>query len=140
MSFAARFLGTPGPAGFSTSLLEGFVKQGIEENLNLDYKDIRASENPDKLAQTVCAFANSEGGLLVLGVEEQRDMDEKGNVVKIRPGKITWGPKSVTKEAVESRLLVRVHPWVQGLRIHPVRNEKDGVVFLIDVPQSPRPP
>src|SRR5205823_8951598 len=59
---------------------------------------------------------------------------------KIRPGKITWGPKSLTKETVESRLIVRIHPWVQGLRIHPVRKEEDGVVFLIDVPQSMRPP
>src|SRR2546425_9963710 len=140
MSFAARFLGPPGPAGFSTPSLEEFVKQGIEENLNLDYKDIRASDNPDKLAQTVCAFANSEGGLLVLGVVEQRDTDEKGNVVKVRPGKVTWAPKSVTKEAVESRLIVRIHRWIQGLRIYPVRNQKDEAIFLIDVPQSPSPP
>ena len=32
------------------------------------------------------------------------------------------------------------HPWVQGLRIFPVRNHVGDVVFLIDVPQSPRPP
>src|SRR5437016_2958960 len=113
MSFAARFLGAPGPAGFSAPALDEFLKQSIEESLNLDYKDIRASDNPDKLAQTVCAFANSEGGLLVLGIDEQRDTDEKGNVIKVRPGKISWGPKSLTKEAVESRLIVRIHPWIQ---------------------------
>src|SRR2546425_6599508 len=140
MSFASRFLGTPAASGFTAASLEAFIAQGVEESLNLDYKDIRASDSPDQLARTVCAFANSEGGLLVLGVEEVREKDEKGNDIKIRPGKISWGPKSLKKEAVESALTSRVHPWVEGLRIYPIRNADQGVVFLIDVPQSPRPP
>ena len=86
------------------SSLETFIAQSVEENLNLDYKDIRASDSPERLAQTVCAFSNSEGGLLILGVEELREKDEKGNDVKIRPGKITWGPKSLKKAAVVSAL------------------------------------
>lgn len=120
--------------------LESFLGQHVEENLNLDYKDIRACENPEKLAETICAFANSEGGLLVLGVEESREKDEKGNDVKIRPGKITWGPKSLTKEAIESKLVIRIHPSISGMRIYPIRNQVGEVVFLVDVPQSSRPP
>src|SRR2546427_11175813 len=127
MLFASRFLGTPAESGFTAASLEAFIGQGVEERLNLDYKEIRAGDNPDRLAQTVCAFANSEGGLLILGVEESREKDEKGNDIKIRPGKITWGPKSLKKEAVESALTSRVHPWVEGIRIYPIRNADGGV-------------
>ncbi len=140
MSFAEQFLGPPGLEGFSHDMLKGFLDRGIEEGLTLDYKQIQAVENPDKIATSVTAFANSEGGLILLGVEEVKEKDEKGRTVRIRPGSITWGPKSLTREKLEAQLIARVHPWVQGLRIFPVRSEAEEVVFLVDVPQSPRPP
>src|SRR2546422_7433647 len=121
-------------------MLEAFLESAIEEGLNLDYKDIAAAENPDKLSTIISAFANAEGGLIVLGVSEKEEADEKGQVVKIRPGRITWGPKSLTRERIESMLLSRIRPWVTGLRIHPIRNEAEKPVFLVDVPQSTRPP
>lgn len=140
MSPALRFLGPPTGNTYSEEALRAFVDQGNEEGLNLDYKHISAIDNPDSLAQSVTAFANATGGLLALGVEEQKDLDERGNVVRIRPGPITWGPKSLTREKLESMLIARVHPWIHGLRIFPVRNQAAEVLFLIDVPQSPRPP
>ncbi len=140
MSFAERFLGPPGLEGFSPDMLKGFLDRGIEEGLTLDYKHIQAVENPDKIATSVTAFANSEGGLILLGVEEVKEEDEKGRTVRIRPGSITWGPKSLTRERLEAQMIARVHPWVQGLRIFPVRSEAEEVVFLVDIPQSPRPP
>ncbi len=140
MSFAEQFLGPPGLEGFSPDMLKGFLDRGIEEGLTLDYKHIQAVENPDKIATSVTAFANSEGGLILLGVEEVKERDEKGRTVRIRPGPITWGLKSLTRERLEALLIARVRPWVQGLRIFPVRSEAEEVVFLVDVPQSPRPP
>ncbi len=140
MQFAARFLGRPGPSGFSADMLESFLRAKVEEGLNLDYKHIAAVENPDKLAQAVTAFANAEGGLIILGVEEEPERDESGQTVRIWPGRITWGDKSLAREKVETILVTRTHPPIPGLRIHPVRNESGQPVFLVDVPQSPRPP
>lgn len=140
VSFAARYLGRPEASGFSKGMLEAFLESAIEEGLNLDYKDIAAAANPDKLSTVISAFANAEGGLIVLGVSEKEELDERGQVVKIRPGRITWGPKSLTREKIESMLIDRIRPWVNGLRIHATRNEAEEAVFLIDVPQSMRPP
>jgi len=121
-------------------MLEAFLESAIEEGLNLDYKDIAAAENPDKLSTIISAFANAEGGLIVLGVAEKEEFDEREHVVRIKPGRIAWGSKSLTREKIESMLIDRIRPWVTGLRIHTIRNEAEEAVFLIDVPQSMRPP
>src|SRR2546422_5079974 len=123
MAFAARFLGRPGTSGFSTDMLESFLQARVEEGLNLDYKHISAVENPDKLAQVVTAFANAEGGLIILGVEEEQERDKSGETIRIHPGPITWGERSLAREKVEAILLTRIHPPIPGLRIHPLRNE-----------------
>ena len=140
VSFAARYLGRLEPSGFSQRMLETFLESAVEEGLNLDYKDIEAAGNPDKLATVISAFANAEGGLLILGVSEKEELDERGHVVRIRPGTITWGAKSLAREKIESMLVSRIRPWVNGLRIHAIRNDANEAVFLIDVPQSMRPP
>ena len=48
-----------------------FISRLIEESLTIDYKDIKVYQDPDKLSVAVSAFANSAGGLLLLGVSEQ---------------------------------------------------------------------
>ena len=52
--------------------LEVFTTRRIEENLNLDYKEIQAFDNPDELSKDISAFANSGGGLIILGVCEEK--------------------------------------------------------------------
>jgi hypothetical protein len=52
-----------------TSIIEFLLRPGAEENLHLDFK--RAGKN-DRALETVCAFANTEGGMLVIGVEDPK--------------------------------------------------------------------
>lgn len=115
--------------------IEFFKSQKIEENINLDYKDIRAYDDPDELAKDVSSFANSEGGLIFLGMS-QDEIKQNGKIVKIYPKEVTWGKASLDKESLENRLLSKIRPPVNNLIIRPVRNEKDQVVFLIDIPRS----
>lgn len=58
--------------------IESFISHKIEENPNLDYKDVRAYHDVDKLAVHVASFANSGGGLIILGVSQDEIKDEKG--------------------------------------------------------------
>jgi hypothetical protein len=113
--------------------VELFVSRKIEESLNLEYKDIKAYENFDELSKDVSAFANSEGGLLILGVGQEK----KGP--KIFPTEITWGDEFLSKERLENNLTGKIHPRIEGLKIVPIR-KNNSVIFLLDIPQSENPP
>jgi hypothetical protein len=117
-----------------------FVSQKIEENMNLEYKNIEAYHDPDKLAIGVASFANTDGGLMILGVAESKIKDEKGRTRRIYPEKITWGEVSLDKEKLENQLAIRIQPSISGLVVRPIRNEKDQVIFLIEIPKSDSAP
>ena len=91
--------------------------------------------DPDKLANYIASFANSEGGLIILGVSEEKIEDEKGKSTKIYPKEITWGEISLAKETLENKIRVRIKPQIDGLFIRPIR-KKEKVIFLIDIPKS----
>ncbi len=60
--------------------IENFIAQKNKECLTLDYKRIEKFREND-LSEHVSAFANSAGGLLILGIEEAEEL----------PVRITWG-------------------------------------------------
>jgi hypothetical protein len=117
--------------------LNAFLTRKIEENLNLDYKAIQAYYDFDKLSKDVSAFANSEGGLLILGISQ--DKIKKGKaVVKVLPKELTWGEEILSKETLEDNLVGKIQPRIDGIKIQPIRegNGSMRVIFLIDIPQS----
>ena len=134
MGFIERFF--DGKKELNSEDIERFISRSIEESINLDYKDIRAYDDSDDLAKHISSFANSEGGLIILGVSQNKIEDEKGNVIKIYPKEITWGEVSLDKESLENRLITRIKPPITELVIKPVRNDENKVVFLIDIPKS----
>jgi len=138
MSFIMQFF-HKAPEEVTESDIERFIEQGFEENLHLEYKSIELYDDVDKLSYSVSAFANADGGLLILGIREREEKDKKGRTLRIEPGIITWGGQSLSKERLESKLISRIQPRIDGLCIYTIRNGKGGVIFLIDVPKSDRP-
>ncbi len=135
MGFISQYFGRE-PEELTQDDLNKFLSHSIEESLHLDYKSIAFWHDPNKLSQHVCAFANAEGGLIILGISETK----RGRGPKIYPGSIEWGEEELTRERLESMLIDRISPPIEGLRIHPLRNKKGRVIFLIDVPASERAP
>lgn len=119
--------------------IENFVSRKVEENLNLDYTDIRTFENFNELSKDISAFANSAGGLMILGISEEGIKTDEGTI-KIFPKEITWGNISLSKEKLEDNIIAKIRPRIDGLKILPVRKSDGSVVFLISVPQSDNPP
>ncbi len=126
--------------GITETDVQKFISEKIEENLSLDYKDIREFDRFDDLSKHVSAFANSQGGLIILGVSTEET--GLGETRKIFPKAITWGSESLSKEQLENNLISKIRSRIDGLRIVPIRKE-DGsqqVIFIIDIPQSQNPP
>lgn len=60
MRHIQRFLRTKGMEQITQSHIEELISRKMEENLNLEYKDIRLLERTDELAKVVSSFANSD--------------------------------------------------------------------------------
>jgi Schlafen, AlbA_2 len=156
-SFLERFFKKARPDEITYQDFVSFLRQGIEEHQTLEYKPrgllvkrddtIIRPRSPQEvsgfiaLAKTVSGFANAEGGLLVLGVNEKPER-YKGTTVKIRPGAISALPINITREMIENHLLTKINPAIEGIKIVPLRSSSRSkqVIYLIDVPQSIRAP
>ncbi|WP_257168374.1 helix-turn-helix domain-containing protein [Bradyrhizobium sp. SRS-191] len=114
--------------------LQRLVDEGLEESLTLDYKAspalIRDGKGPDELCKDVSALANSAGGQLVYGVEEDK--------TTMRPSKIDEGvqdPK-ITREWIEQILNSKVQPRMTGIKIDRIDMETGKFSYVISVEQS----
>ena len=107
------------------------------ENINLEYKaEIRGSGNDKKeLAKDISAFANSEGGYLIIGIEE-----EEGVPKTIRGTSKIIGRQKV-EEWIENVLISNISQKViTNIKVLPLSERSDKVVVIIYVPVSPKKP
>ena len=140
MSYINKYFGKD-PDLITHEDIDSFINKKIEENVNLEYKSIPKKLDFEELAKDVSAFANSEGGLLILGVSEKEELDQKTKkTYRIYPKEITWGEPSLTKEKIEQNLIGKIHPLIEDFRIVPIQDQQHNVIFLIDVPQSKNSP
>src|SRR5437016_3366568 len=105
-TYLDRFFNKVNPNEISYADFEKFLQSEIEENLNLDYKsgllivgwqrshivnnkldNNKSDKGFSDLAKTIIGFANAEGGLLILGVQELPEVIN-GVRVKVRPGAV----------------------------------------------------
>jgi hypothetical protein len=117
--------------------IETFIKEGKEENLQLDFKEINRPDLTHKddkknLAKALSGFANSSGGIIVWGVKAKKNQDgidcaqEKAIIENI--------PLFVSK--LNEFTGISVNPIVDGVLHKPiVVNEKNGFAITY-IPES----
>lgn len=107
-----------------------FCEIGTPESVNLDYKiDFPQGE---KLARTVSAFANTFGGVILIGVDEDEFSRPKPPVVGI-----AFAPK--LEERVWSTVIEHIYPPVFP-EVHVCAPENGRTFVIIRVPQSSTAP
>lgn len=119
--------------------IDDLILNGIEENLNLDYKSAEALAKTDgkksEISKDVSAFANSAGGVIIYGISEYNDPTKKH-----LPETIDAVDRNViSKEWLEQVINTNISPKIEGIKIHPVviGDIKDNkVVYVVDIPQS----
>lgn len=123
-------LGTaPGPV--TSELLDDAVDQRVSEADGLDWKSEAPSERDlakSDLVKDIAAFANSGGGILVLGVTE-----ENGRAT----GRADVGDIDERYERTLRRVAISgIHPPVFGLEVHRVDQDANRKALAIVVPAS----
>ena len=107
MTFIELILKTT-PEELDVKHIQRLIDDRVEESLILEYKSIDKFDDIPGLSKHVSSFANSAGGLIILGVEEDPQKE------RIFPKEIRWGPESYRKENLEQRLNSNIH--------YPIRN------------------
>jgi Putative DNA-binding domain len=114
------------------------IGKKVREDTDLDFKQantyISGGDGAEELAKDVTGMANAQGGLIIVGIEEDEQACARRPTPVTITGKVT--------EQMEQILRTRVVPWLNGTDIRPVEcPDTPGTGFyLISVPRSPLAP
>ena len=123
--------------------IDFFISSNAEESINLDFKrgdalrkgiDAKDREKiKSDIAKDVSSFANSDGGIIVYGIEEKHFKAHKLHFVN---------GNEFTKETLEQIINTRIHRKIDGLIIDPIRYEDkiDQTIFVVKIPRSANAP
>jgi hypothetical protein len=114
--------------------LKLLIKNEVQENIHLDYKDSRAIDGDKRheIAKDVSAFANSDGGLLIYGIREKNHL----------PVSLDEGVDHIkhSREWLEQVIMSNIVPLIDDLTIVQIPISPSHSSFVVKVPKSHRAP
>lgn len=114
--------------------LKNMIKNQIQENIHLDYKRSSALSSNREIAKDVSAFANSDGGCIIYGIEEDKHL----------PTRIDSGVDhdKYTREWLENVVTSNISPRIEGIKISQVQSpdNPNNSIYIVDIPRSSRGP
>lgn len=113
--------------------IESFIKNSIEESVNIEFKAAGALSKKDadkkEVSKDVAAFANSDGGIIVYGISEK---NHKADSFSFIDGTI------FTKEWLEQIISSTIKRNIPDLKIFPIRNKGkiEESLYVVQIPSS----
>ena len=111
--------------------IESLIRDQVSEDIHLDYKASPAlsPNNRDEIAKDVSAFANSDGGILIYGVEEDK--------IKHLPLRVDTGVESKwNREWLERLITSNITPRIEGVEIEQISVSQGRLVVCVKVPKK----
>ncbi len=131
MRFIQYWLGRPAPA-VTVEDLERFLAKAIPAGQNLEYGEPTMA--PEEIERHVAGFANAWGGLLVLGVEVESELDEGGKLRRRTPTGLPGVDPTATEAFREG--LAGIAPPLEGLDVRRVDLGPGAAALLLDTAPS----
>ncbi len=123
-------------AKWDIAIVQQYITDGIQENLQLEYKGARAFENNSEkkkdIAIAISAMANSAGGIIIYGLNEFYDKDNRQ--LEIDP----VDQIQFSKEWLEQVINSNIQPRIKGIVIYPilVENSQTQGIYVVEIPKS----
>lgn len=117
--------------------ITALIYNAAEESVHLDFKAAGSLSKDDKkkaeIAKDISAFANSDGGIIVYGIEEQ---EHKAHALSYIDG------NTYTKEWLEQVIQDNIQRRIEGLEIFPIRDNGDITksIYIVKIPRSSNTP
>jgi hypothetical protein len=126
------------PEFIDSAYLSRLIENKIQENINLDYKrdlHLETSDERKEFLFDISSFANSEGGVIIYGIEEEKseglsNSGTPGNIIGIQHN----GFDSL-KLKIESILENSIQPNISNIRITSIEISEKSVLVIV-VPKS----
>lgn len=122
---------------YDKAYLENLISNKVEEDIHLDYKAGAALQKPrgDELykdiSKDVSSFANSDGGILIYGIAE--DKEYKHLPGTIDPVDRTQTPREWLEQIIQNKISPRLDVTIHAIAI---TDDPNQVVYLVDVPKG----
>ncbi|MFZ5913383.1 MAG: helix-turn-helix domain-containing protein [Pseudomonadota bacterium] len=115
------------------SHLQQLVENGVSESRTLEYKSAMYKRNDagrKEALKDLTAFANSDGGHLIIGIEEKKDgsLEFSGGIDGAEADREIQWLESLLRDSVEPRLI--------GYRIKSISLPGGGAALVIHIPRS----
>jgi hypothetical protein len=119
--------------------IQDFFIDEKDESDKIEFKayhspeDRNHTEKENGVVRTICAFLNSEGGLIVWGAPVGQNIE--GKKEKIFKGELSPLNILIEKDTFIRRITDLITPSPNGIRFQPIQNE-GNFVYIIEVDQS----
>lgn len=114
--------------------IENFFSEEQIESSTLELKSGEVEIND--VIKEIAAFLNTEGGLIIIGAPRETKKADKTSFCKGEP---TYS-KFASKDWLTQKIFSNITPSPTDIFIKQIKSSSEGNIFLIDIPQSSRPP
>lgn len=118
--------------------LQDLIDNKVFENKELEYKDYSFTDGKmpdkqkDKFMKEVAAFANTNGGTIIIGMQE----DENRLPIKLSGAGLSIKEFDNWLSSFRQLVLSRVRPHLHGIECVPVELSESNIAIVIYVPKS----
>lgn len=131
------------PSDIRIQDIQSLIDIRREEDRHLEYKAPRILGEPEKLSEWISAFLNADGGVIIVGVCEDKPAEKEKVQSRIYPTRIELVGAEYPKERVEQLIYSHISADSRPIiGVYPVRDDVDPskAIYLVEVPEGDNPP